>query len=669
MKSSIKPSTRKQKQVVSDTSDGSASDGEEVKSSPDIGETTNNSETRDDRDVITEADERLELFLKRKLAELNRKRKRVEAARIVAEEICVTPLNCDNRSIRSERTPHSLLIEERALGEFDGSGDLETFLQRLDDCSRRFHWNDDDKTFILRGAVKGMAAVALTTNGTNLSGDKIITQLQQHFGRVHRIARFRTELENRRRKPEECLADLYLDLCRLRNSAYPDPEDSRSETYFVMLFAKSVDDEQFERDILKNTPTTMEQAYTNAVKLEAFGLYKHTPSTVIQSRRRINITERENSDRPEKRGETTTTVSSEAVAPQPEATHSILEKKIEQLQAELSAFIKAQTSTTLPVEAVQTAKSRPEKSSGRPNFESKKKNSQKKDVLPVAAAGKPLRPCWTCGLQHWNRDCPHTKAKEVEPIPDPVNLQATGEIIISRSATARNFQATDGPEDSKREEAYIDIFFRNTKQTALLDSGAEVSVIGRSWIPNDVLSPTTLKLRTADGTTMPLMGETRVRFFVGELELEARVAVTTAVTELILGIDWMTHNNCMWDFGKSRFVVQDCTVSLRDKRRHEGRVRKLVVRSDITIPAFHHVNVPIIFTRDSLCNSATNWASQNNVLKDNVVVASTVLNGTDIETVCGVMNLSDVDRVFKAGTFLVEADPVEPLGETEQPTP
>ena len=72
---------------------------------------------------------------------------------------------------------------------------------------------------------------------------------------------------------------------------------------------------------------------------------------------------------------------------------------------------------------------------------------------------------------------------------------------------------------------------------ALLDSGCEQSVIGRNLIRKVSLKPRNKKLYTADGTSIPLLGETTIELSVSGFVTSCLVVVTDAITEFILGIE------------------------------------------------------------------------------------------------------------------------------------
>ena len=150
-----------------------------------------------------------------------------------------------------------------------------------------------------------------------------------------------------------------------------------------------------------------------------------------------------------------------------------------------------------------------------------------------------------------------------------------------------------------RREAYLEVQLGSQRVLALLDSGCEQSVVGWTLIKKVLLEPTNKKLSTADGTDIPLLGETTIYFSVSGLETSCRVVVTNVLTELILGMDWLQRNQCVWDFGSNTFVIKGHQGRL-SCRRAKQTVRKIIVDDDVVIPGQHTANVSILVTRSSL---------------------------------------------------------------------
>ena len=63
-----------------------------------------------------------------------------------------------------------------------------------------------------------------------------------------------------------------------------------------------------------------------------------------------------------------------------------------------------------------------------------------------------------------------------------------------------------------------------------------------------------------------------MQFAVGEETFLVTLAVTDAIDELILGIDWLSQNAAEWDFGKGELMLREKWHPLQ-KRPAMDRVR------------------------------------------------------------------------------------------------
>ena len=148
----------------------------------------------------------------------------------------------------------------------------------------------------------------------------------------------------------------------------------------------------------------------------------------------------------------------------------------------------------------------------------------------------------------------------------------------------------------------MEIKLRTRKMCALLDTGCDHSVIGRNIIPNAELEPTTEKLYTANGSELPLLGEIDLHFRINDIWSSVRVVVSEAVNDLILGIDWLRDNHCIWDFGKGTFEVKGTIGKLHSKQSRKS-VRRLFIDYETVVPAKQKMQVPVVSAVPSLTAS------------------------------------------------------------------
>jgi predicted aspartyl protease len=177
------------------------------------------------------------------------------------------------------------------------------------------------------------------------------------------------------------------------------------------------------------------------------------------------------------------------------------------------------------------------------------------------------RKCYRCkAVGHVGRNCP--KNKKVQKLPQT-------------SDTRNNAKISS---DQPKGRVYINITAITRHTTALLDTGCAHSICGKNVIPRAELEQTGRKMFTASGASIPILGETTIYFQIEGQRHQARVAVTDALSEIILGIDWIEKNVRNWDFETSKVNVQGTWVTLSDGDSYD-RNFKITVAEDVIVPA------------------------------------------------------------------------------------
>ena len=109
-------------------------------------------------------------------------------------------------------------------------------------------------------------------------------------------------------------------------------------------------------------------------------------------------------------------------------------------------------------------------------------------------------------------------------------------------------------------EIYVDAKVDGSSILCILDTECERSIIGRKFISNLELTDTGIKLFAANGTAIPLVGAVLLNFQVGGVPVNANVVVSETMYKLILGIDWLSTNNCQWNFGAATLTIGQHTI-------------------------------------------------------------------------------------------------------------
>jgi len=185
-------------------------------------------------------------------------------------------------------------------------------------------------------------------------------------------------------------------------------------------------------------------------------------------------------------------------------------------------------------------------------------------------------PCHRCGQQgHFARNCQNSSQETYAPA-----QQGPDEIQV---VTDRN---------SKR-DVYLPVKLLDRRTVALIDTGCDTWILGSRMIPKHVqLQTSATHLRAANGTQIQLLGELEVKFLVAGRQYSVVVAVTEAVDEFILGIDFLSAEACQWDFGGGRILLGSSWVRLH-KQDSGNQVRSIYVAEDYHVPPGVQADVPV----------------------------------------------------------------------------
>jgi len=91
---------------------------------------------------------------------------------------------------------------------------------------------------------------------------------------------------------------------------------------------------------------------------------------------------------------------------------------------------------------------------------------------------------------HWKRDCPQ------------------------KPSHSRGVSTTDSGM-----KAYLEVTVAGRHSVCLLDSGCELSMLPRRYVPNANLNPIDINMYAANGTNIPVLGSVRISFTVGGIPI------------------------------------------------------------------------------------------------------------------------------------------------------
>lgn len=124
----------------------------------------------------------------------------------------------------------------------------------------------------------------------------------------------------------------------------------------------------------------------------------------------------------------------------------------------------------------------------------------------------------------------------------------------------------------------------------------------------------------------------------------------------MLGIDWLTANNCQWLFDKRTLVVAGKHIPLKG-RPSRVLIRRVYVQEDLLVPPDMETHVPVRVTWSSLRAPKADWLIEPKRLRAGVFVARTLLPGDKDSAVVRVVNASGYPYMVRAGDGLGNATP------------
>ena len=274
----------------------------------------------------------------------------------------------------------------------------------------------------MMNALTGPAEAIVKEVGSEGTFEDLMKLLQSRFGNRCRLEKFRTELKNRRRGPDESLQEFYLDLCSLRSNAYgDDPNEKFPEIFFRNIFVDALGDRELRRAILIQEPATMEAAYNVAIKLEAIDDYQTPFRDGTRNKPKVRQLDHEFSDPltvPRNRVEQTQVVGNQRLIELEElvrAQNAVITEMRQVNESMRQASYFPNTSYPGSQTNLQPMPNPGPKHSGDQTFGGRPVSNYRDSSVPTADGNQKMRraQCFNCGLPgHYSRDCRKPKRRD-----------------------------------------------------------------------------------------------------------------------------------------------------------------------------------------------------------------------------------------------------------------
>jgi gag-polyprotein putative aspartyl protease/Zinc knuckle len=234
--------------------------------------------------------------------------------------------------------------------------------------------------------------------------------------------------------------------------------------------------------------------------------------------------------------------------------------------------------------------------------------------------------CRRCGSAgHWARDCDNTNIKSARGVGHAIG---SGEVYLPISIVGKRF-------------------------SCLLDTGCEKSLIPRKLVSSAQLYPTDQKIFAANGSEIRVLGSIGLEFSVGEVSTTFTFIVSDEIEEMMLGIDFLSQNDCHWNFQRKIITINGKAVTLQRKRK-QVMARRVYAAQDIIIPPRCQTHVATRTTMRHPRIKVGDWLMEPKQVGEGLLIARTLVSGKTITPSICVLNLSDKESKIREGVLLGE---------------
>ena len=521
------------------------------------------------------------------------------------------PMSLDTSSSEDE---HVQSVQPRHIlkpPKYDGTTSFETFLAQFQNCSFYNKWTKTEELAYLRSSLEKEAGQVLWDYGTNVTNSlKNLTKvLKERFGGANQADKFRIEVRNRRRKDGETLQSLHSDIRRLIALVFPNLDHKAREDIACDYFVDALADPDFALKVRERSPKDLDSALRIALQLEVW-------------------TKDVDRIRNEKK-ETTTKRSREVTG------NESLERTIEALRKQNT-------------ELQDRLKKVPSNEWRNSSF-----NSDRPSMIPRR---RPVE-CWGCGnRKHRLWACPNITNEARERIAKGHSSEGASRVR---------------PIQDKPAGTCIAVFYKKRRIRALIDTGSDITLAGTEIAKKYRWKIRTCELRSvtvANGESMIIEGVVNINLLVGNRSVASRIYVTSDMTGLILGIDWLKNQDqVQWDFGENRIRFGNSEwVNLQpEKESDESECRRIYAEIDVVLPPREETSVPVRIVRSSLIDKPFVGVTENRKIPNlsHVYSGRSVIPARFDNIQIKVVNTDNRTQVIAKGTNLgrmEEAEVLEP---------
>ena len=208
--------------------------------------------------------------------------------------------------------------------------------------------------------------------------------------------------------------------------------------------------------------------------------------------------------------------------------------------------------------------------------------------------------------------------------------------------------------------AYLPAKIFGRKRWCLLDTGSEVSVIPARYVPSNAMKASTRSLNAANGTTIPVSGETKLVLDLGDQRLDVACLVSEHVDEILLGLTFLEESQCVWHFADRSIQIKGREYSLL-AHKLTGSIRRITLQENTTVGPRCQQTVMAQTVYRTLTPSSSEWATKPFEVAPGLRMARTMVADSPSNVGLQVINTNDHEVRLPKGMSLGQLEEVVPV--------
>jgi len=396
----------------------------------------------------------------------------------------------------------------------------------------------------LRWCLTGAAQQILWDSGISntTTYDEIMRHLEQRFGSKGQEEKYQLQLRLRRRQQGESLQSLYTDIRRLMALSYPDEGSQLSEIIATNAFLTALDDYSFEVRCREREPKDLDTALYIALRLEQHCIAAESSEYYGRG---LQFTD----DKYQHCDAQTDPIKHENTE-----ENSNVNAQLQQQENKRQNVIYHPQHSYQPTKTYDWRQTEELHEGDMPTTVTTNENStMPKGPIPIGYhRNRQYQENSQAYFRH--RQPGHTVRNFVPRIytNKHSNVIHKAERNFVYSPVRNRVLKTQSDEG----RVYIRASVKNVGFDCLLDTGSEVTIFRSYIVKKDFIQPTTQRMNAANGTSIELLGEVNVQFDFSGKKIRVFGLVSERVADIMLGQDFLTANNAVWNFSSGKLLMQ-----------------------------------------------------------------------------------------------------------------